>query len=126
MTINGPAPMVLAFFLNAAVDQQCERWIREQGQADEVTRRIDAKYAERGLVRPQYRGSLPDGNDGLGLLLLGGELLVRLAGGWDWCWLAMGFGQSHPLWRHRCSLRCRIAGAHRYRDHGATDGGLMT
>ena len=30
MTINGPAPMVLAFFLNAAVDQQCERWIRSR------------------------------------------------------------------------------------------------
>src|SRR4029079_16682760 len=71
MTINGPAPMVLAFFLNAAVDQQCERWIREQGESDAVTKRIEARYAERGLVRPQYRGTLPDGNDGRGLLLLG-------------------------------------------------------
>ena len=71
MTINGPAPMMLAFFLNAAVDQQCERWLREQGDADAVSGRIDARYAERGLARPRYRGELPDGNDGLGLLLLG-------------------------------------------------------
>ncbi len=71
MTINGPAPMVLAFFLNAAIDQQCERWLREQGQADAVGARIDARYAERGLPRPRYRGDLPDGNDGLGLHLLG-------------------------------------------------------
>jgi len=71
MTINGPAPMVLAFFLNAAVDQQCERWLREQGEVEAVTARIDARYAGRGLARPHYRGELPDGNDGLGLLLLG-------------------------------------------------------
>ncbi len=71
MTINGPAPMVLAFFLNAAVDQQCERWLLEQGEVDAVRARIDARFTERGLPRPQYRGALPDGNDGLGLLLLG-------------------------------------------------------
>ena len=41
MTINGPAPMLLGFFLNAAVDQQCEKWIRAQGQAEQVERKID-------------------------------------------------------------------------------------
>ena len=29
MTINGPAPMILAFFMNAAIDQQCEKYIEE-------------------------------------------------------------------------------------------------
>ena len=71
MTINGPAPMLLAFFLNAAIDQQCERHIREHGLVDEVQARIDALYAARGLPRPRYAGDLPRGNDGLGLLLLG-------------------------------------------------------
>ncbi|MBL8113270.1 MAG: methylmalonyl-CoA mutase family protein [Acidobacteria bacterium] len=71
MTINGPAPMLLGFFLNAAVDQQCERYIRKEGLEGEVTAKIEAIYASKGLARPAYRGPLPEGNDGLGLLLLG-------------------------------------------------------
>jgi methylmalonyl-CoA mutase len=69
MTINGPAPMVLGFFLNAAIDQGCERHIRATGLTAEVERVIAGKYA--GRARPTYRGDLPEGNDGLGLLLLG-------------------------------------------------------
>ena len=71
MTINGPAPMLLAFFMNAAVDQQCERWIREQGTQREIQAKIDALFAERGMTPPTYQGELPEGNDGLGLMLLG-------------------------------------------------------
>jgi methylmalonyl-CoA mutase len=71
MTINGPAPMVLAFFLNAAVDQQCELYIREHGLESEVEGKIVRIYGEKGAERPRYSGDLPDGNDGLGLMLLG-------------------------------------------------------
>ncbi|MBK9304179.1 MAG: methylmalonyl-CoA mutase family protein [bacterium] len=71
MTINGPAPMMLAFFMNAAVDQQCEKWLRAQGLADETAARIEREYADLGMPRPAYRGPLPPGHDGLGLLLLG-------------------------------------------------------
>jgi methylmalonyl-CoA mutase len=71
MTINGPAPMLLGFFMNAAIDQQCELYIKEQGLEAEVNRKIDAIYAEKGLPRPVYNGALPEGNDGLGLMLLG-------------------------------------------------------
>ena len=71
MTINGPAPMMLGFFMNAAVDQQCERYIQEHGLAAEVDAKIDALYAARGIERPHYQGELPPGNDGLGLALLG-------------------------------------------------------
>jgi methylmalonyl-CoA mutase len=75
MTINGPAPMLLAFFMNAAIDQQCEKHIHATGQVDAVERRIAEIYAQKGLPRPQYqlygRDALPEGNDGLGLMLLG-------------------------------------------------------
>jgi methylmalonyl-CoA mutase len=71
MTINGPAPMMLAFFMNAAIDQQCERHIRQEGLTREVEARIEEIYAEKSLPRPRYQGELPSGNDGLGLLLLG-------------------------------------------------------
>ncbi|MEM7204549.1 MAG: methylmalonyl-CoA mutase family protein [Planctomycetota bacterium] len=71
MTINGPAPMLLGFFLNAAIDQQCEKHIRANGLEAEVERKIEAKYQELQVPRPRYQGPLPEGNDGLGLLLLG-------------------------------------------------------
>ena len=71
MTINGPAPMLLGFFLNAAIDQQCEKWIKANGKREEVEAKIDAIYDKRGVPRPQYQGKLPEGNDGLGLMLLG-------------------------------------------------------
>ncbi len=71
MTINGPAPMMLAFFLNTAIDQACERHIRSEGRYDEVDAMVDRMFAERGAERPRYHGDLPPGHDGTGLLLLG-------------------------------------------------------
>lgn len=71
MTINGPAPMLLAFYMNTAIDQQCEKYIVENGLEAEVQNKIDAIYAAKGIVQPTYREKLPDGNDGLGLMLLG-------------------------------------------------------
>jgi methylmalonyl-CoA mutase len=71
MTINGPAPMLLAFFLNAAIDQQCEKFIRAEGLEQQVEQVLQAKWEARGLPRPRYTGDLPEGNDGLGLMLLG-------------------------------------------------------
>jgi methylmalonyl-CoA mutase len=84
MTINGPAPTITAFFMNAAIDQQCEFYIRQNGLEQEINKKIDAIYAEKGVARPFYNAQvavgkkgdakdvqLPEGNDGLGLMLLG-------------------------------------------------------
>ncbi|CAG5083834.1 methylmalonyl-CoA mutase family protein [Parvicella tangerina] len=71
MTINGPAPMLLGFFMNAAIDQNCEKYIKENGLEKEIEAKIEAIYKEKGVDRPQYQGELPAGNDGLGLMLLG-------------------------------------------------------
>ena len=99
MTINGPAPMLLAFFMNAAIDQQCEKYILDNNLKDQVNKIIEAKYNIDDL--PRYigvdgkpihpkelpnlseskvsplrgdlegAGALPPGNNGLGLRLLG-------------------------------------------------------
>ncbi len=65
MTINGPAPMILAFFMNAAIDQECEKYIKEN----------NVKISDSGFrisdLNPKYNGELPKGNNGLGLELLG-------------------------------------------------------
>jgi methylmalonyl-CoA mutase len=71
MTINGPAPMLLGFFMNAAIDQQCEIYIRENNLEKEVEAKITKIYKSKGVERPSYNGELPSGNDGLGLFLLG-------------------------------------------------------
>ncbi|WPY97969.1 methylmalonyl-CoA mutase family protein [Christiangramia sp. OXR-203] len=71
MTINGPAPMLLGFFMNAAIDQNCEKYIKENGLEDKVEAKLKELYDDAGIDRPQYRGDLPEGNDGLGLMLLG-------------------------------------------------------
>ena len=78
MTINGPAPMLLGYFMNAAIDQQCELYIKKNGLEDEVRKKIAELYRltpalskEEGDVRPSYQGPLPKGNNGLGLMLLG-------------------------------------------------------
>jgi len=69
MTINGPAPMLLAYFMNAAIDQQCEIYIKKNGLEEEVRKKIKAMYTKGDA--PAYQGELPEGNNGLGLMLLG-------------------------------------------------------
>ncbi|MCF8304638.1 MAG: methylmalonyl-CoA mutase family protein, partial [Bacteroidales bacterium] len=71
MTINGPAPSLMAYFLNTAIDQQCEKYIAENGLQEEVRMKIDDLYKKKGTSRPDYRAKLPEGNNGLGLELLG-------------------------------------------------------
>jgi len=78
MTINGPAPMLLGFFMNAAIDQNCEKYITE----NKLEKLVDAKFKEvyelNELKKPTYQGKLPEGNNGLGLMLLGltGDLVL--------------------------------------------------
>lgn len=72
MTINGPAATIAAFFMNAAIDQQCELYIKENKLEKEVDKKINEIYKAKGTKRPVYNAKeLPEGNDGLGLMLLG-------------------------------------------------------
>lgn len=71
MTINGPAPMLLGYFMNAAIDQQCEKYIKEHKLEHLVEATFKKVYDGKKLPRPHYDGKLPKGNHGLGLTLLG-------------------------------------------------------
>lgn len=71
MTINGPAATICAFFMNVAIDQQCEKYIHEHNLVSKVEAALKAKYDDQNIPRPKYQGELPPGNNGLGLLLLG-------------------------------------------------------
>jgi methylmalonyl-CoA mutase len=79
MTINGPAPIILAFFMNAAIDQECEKRIKELRLESRVQEVLQKKYSNNGSAsgnapryhNPSFPGQLPEGNNGLGLQLLG-------------------------------------------------------
>ena len=66
MTINGPASIIAAFFMNTAIDQQCELYIEEYGLEKEIEKKIEDIYKAKKVKRPSYQGELPKGNDGLG------------------------------------------------------------
>ncbi|HZV42901.1 MAG TPA: methylmalonyl-CoA mutase family protein [Saprospiraceae bacterium] len=71
MTINGPAATMCAFFMNAAIDQQCELYIKAHNLESKVEEALKNKYDQRGFPRPRYDADMPQGNNGLGLMLLG-------------------------------------------------------
>jgi methylmalonyl-CoA mutase len=71
MTINGPAPAMVGYFMNTAIDQQCELYILQNGMKEKVGKIIKSIYRKKGTIRPTYQGDLPKGNNGLGLFLLG-------------------------------------------------------
>lgn len=71
MTINGPAPIMVAYFMNVAIDQQCELYIRENGLVEKVEKKKEEIFRRQGRKAMEYKGTLPESNDGLGLMLLG-------------------------------------------------------
>jgi methylmalonyl-CoA mutase len=71
MTINGPAAMLTGFFMNTAIDQQCEIYIKKNGLEKDIEKKIVDIFKKKKVTRPEYQGPLPEGNDGLGLMLLG-------------------------------------------------------
>ena len=71
MTINGPAATICAYFMNAAIDQQCEKYITENQLENLVEEKLKDTYDVKGIDRPTYKGDIPEGNNGLGLMLLG-------------------------------------------------------
>ncbi len=80
MTINGPAPIILAYFMNTAIDQECEKYIKRKGLEKSVDKKIKEIFRKKGIKCPKYQGKLPNGNNGLGLFLLGvtGDQVIDL------------------------------------------------
>lgn len=78
MTINGPAPMILAMFMNTAIDQEVERYLKENGKWEQAKKKIQKYFEEKGVEQPEYNNDLPQTNEGFGLGLLGitGDKLV--------------------------------------------------
>ncbi len=78
MTINGPAPAILAMFFNTAIDQNVEKYLRSEGKLNQALETIRSRWEDRGLPAPGYEAELPSGHDGTGLLLgISGDQLVE-------------------------------------------------
>ncbi|RNC85246.1 MAG: methylmalonyl-CoA mutase [Balneola sp.] len=79
MTINGPAPMILAMFMNTAIDQEIERYLKSEGKWEEAQEKIKAHFEKIGVPVPVYTNEIPKGNNefGLGLLGITGDKLVE-------------------------------------------------
>ncbi|MEQ9308962.1 MAG: methylmalonyl-CoA mutase family protein [Balneolaceae bacterium] len=79
MTINGPAPMILAMYMNTAIDQEVERYLKANGKWEEAEQKIQSYFKERGMEAPTYVNEIPKGNNSFGLNTLGvsGDLLVE-------------------------------------------------
>ena len=60
MTINGPAPTILAFFFNAAIRQQCRRVLRREGRLDITEEQELQPDACRGATWHDVRALLTD------------------------------------------------------------------
>jgi methylmalonyl-CoA mutase len=57
--------------MNTAIDQECEIYIKKHGLEEQTRKIIENFFHEKGLQIPKYNEKLPEGNDGLGLMLLG-------------------------------------------------------
>lgn len=72
MTINGPAPTMLAFFFNAAIDFAVEKELKDRGEWESTKKKIEQWFSQQGVKQPRYRAKeLPEGHDGSGLGFLG-------------------------------------------------------
>ena len=79
MTINGPAPMILAMFMNTAIDQEVERYLKQDGRWERAGQKVMSFFEEKGYPQPHYENGLPANSDGFGLELLGitGDRLIE-------------------------------------------------
>jgi methylmalonyl-CoA mutase len=80
MTINGPAPTILAFFLNTAIDQQMERFVAEQGRepTDEEAARLKAETLR--TVRGTVQADILKEDQGQNTCIFSTEFSLRMMG----------------------------------------------
>ncbi|NQZ58860.1 MAG: methylmalonyl-CoA mutase, partial [Lentisphaeraceae bacterium] len=71
MTINGPAPAILAYYFDAAIDAAIERKLRNEDRWPVIEKKIKDYFHKHAHEQPVYRSELPDGHDGSGLGFLG-------------------------------------------------------
>ncbi|MBN1223187.1 MAG: methylmalonyl-CoA mutase family protein [Candidatus Aminicenantes bacterium] len=80
MTINGPAPMMLAMFLNAAIDQQVEKFVSEKGKAPTKEQYAEIKTAVLGKVRGTVQADILKEDQGQNTCIFSIEFALKMMG----------------------------------------------
>jgi isobutyryl-CoA mutase len=80
MTINGPAPTILAMFLNAAIDQQVERFAAEHGRDPDAAERAEIRARTLTTVRGTVQADILKEDQGQNTCIFSTEFALGMMG----------------------------------------------
>jgi methylmalonyl-CoA mutase len=80
MTINGPAPVMLAFFLNTALDQQLTRFEQENGRQPDHRERSRIKALVLSTVRGTVQADILKEDQGQNTCIFSTDFSLRMMG----------------------------------------------
>ena len=80
MTINGPAPTVLAFFLNTAIDQQVEKFCEREGREPDPAERAGLRVWALENVRGTVQADILKEDQGQNTCLFSTDFSLRMMG----------------------------------------------
>ncbi len=80
MTINGPAPTILAFFLNTVIDQQVERFTDEEGREPSAEERAELAAVAVSTVRGTVQADILKEDQGQNTCIFSTEFSLRMMG----------------------------------------------
>ncbi|HET6210041.1 MAG TPA: fused isobutyryl-CoA mutase/GTPase IcmF, partial [Jatrophihabitans sp.] len=78
MTINGPAPTILAFFLNAAIDQQLAMFTEQNGRQPNVDERAELRAQALRTVRGTVQADILKEDQGQNTCIFSTEFSLRM------------------------------------------------
>ena len=78
MTINGPAPTILAFFLNTVMDRAVEAWVAEQGREPDEQEAHDIRAQALQVVRGTVQADILKEDQGQNTCLFSTEFSLRM------------------------------------------------
>ena len=80
LTINGPAPMLLAMFMNTAIRQQLEKFRQEQGREPSAEERNEIKSCTLQTVRGTVQADILKEDQGQNTCIFSTEFALRVMG----------------------------------------------
>ncbi|MCE7792442.1 methylmalonyl-CoA mutase family protein [Salipaludibacillus sp. CUR1] len=80
MTINGPAPIILAMFMNTAIDQQLDRFREQEGREPSPEEAADIRAKTLSVVRGTVQADILKEDQGQNTCIFSTEFALRLMG----------------------------------------------
>ncbi|MGE5615305.1 MAG: methylmalonyl-CoA mutase family protein, partial [Bacillota bacterium] len=80
MTINGPAPMILAFFFNTAIDQQTAKFVAEHGREPDAQERGRIRAHTLRTVRGTVQADILKEDQGQNTCIFSTEFALKMMG----------------------------------------------